>query len=366
MQNLQNLLAVAFLGNSVLQWLYAIGIMLLTVAVVRVVLAVVLRRIKALADRTETDLDDLVAELLAKTKLLLIFLIGVWGGSRILQRDQLLDDVFGGILVIGLLLQAGFWGMGVIDYAVKRQLKRLEKDDPGLATAMGALSFMARVALWATVGLTALGSLGVEITAFVASLGIGGFAVALALQNVLGDLLASLSIIFDKPFEVGDYIVTGDVKGSVEHVGLKTTRLRALGGEQLIVSNSDLLSSRIQNFKRMEERRASFTIGVTYDTPPSQLRQIPQMIRESIESRENTRFDRSHFARFGPSSLDFETVFHMEVSDYSAFMDTQQAINLELYERFAKEGIEFAYPTQTILLAGGAPPQAPTSQAPAL
>ena len=225
-----------------------------------------------------------------------------------------------------------------------------EEDDPGMATAIGAMGFIATLGLWTILVLTALDSFGIEITALVASLGIGGVAVALALQNVLGDLFASLSIVLDKPFVLGDFIIVGDFMGTVEHVGLKTTRIRSLSGEQLVFSNSDLLSSRIRNYKRMNERRALFSVGVTYDTPADKLRKIPEIIRTAVEDQENTRFDRSHFKQYGPSSLDFETVYYMLVPDYNAYMDTQQAINLRIFERFAEEGLEFAFPTRTVHL----------------
>jgi small-conductance mechanosensitive channel len=175
-------------------------------------------------------------------------------------------------------------------------------------------------------------------------------------QNVLGDLFASVSILLDKPFVVGDFIDLGGYMGVVEHVGLKTTRIRSLSGEELVISNSDLLSTRIRNYKRMTQRRALFEIGVVYGTPSEKLRQVPELIRTAVESRDNTRFDRSHFKSFGDSALLFETVYYMTVPDYNAYMDTQQAINLELYQRFEAEAIEFAYPTQTLFLKSPSEP----------
>jgi small-conductance mechanosensitive channel len=172
--------------------------------------------------------------------------------------------------------------------------------------------------------------------------------VALAAQNILGDLFASLSIVLDKPFVMGDFIIVGSQMGTVEKVGLKTTRVRALSGEQLIFANTDLLQSRIQNFKRMQERRVVFTIGVLYETPREKLAEIPRIIREIVESQDGTRFDRSHFKEFGDFSLNFETVYYVQVPDYNVYMDVQQAINLAMFERLAAEGIEFAYPTQKL------------------
>lgn len=191
---------------------------------------------------------------------------------------------------------------------------------------------------------------GVEITALVASLGIGGIAVALALQNILSDIFASLTITLDKPFVLGDFIIVGDHLGAVENIGLKTTRIRSLSGEQLVFSNNDLLTSRIRNFKRMEERRVAFAIQVTYDTPVEKLKNVPPKIKEIIEALEHTRFDRAHFKAHGSHSLDFEIVYYIQGPDYNRYMDRQQAINLGIHEFFLAEGIEFAFPTQTLYL----------------
>ncbi|NNK62473.1 MAG: mechanosensitive ion channel family protein [Gemmatimonadetes bacterium] len=353
--NLQDILDASIGGVPVQQILIALGTAVVAAIVLRILFGWALGRVRVLARKTENDIDDLIVELLAKTRTLFIVLIVLWAAAQPLDLPETADMVLQGILVIGLHLQAGFWGMGVINYLIQRWKKEQLEDDPGMATAVGVVSFVARLGLWALLALTALGTLGIEVTPFIASLGIGGVAVALALQNVLGDLLASMSIVLDKPFVVGDFVQVGDLSGSVEYVGLKTTRVRSLSGEQLVFSNSDLLSSRIRNYGRMNERRVAFGIGVVYDTPTPVLRRIPTLIREAVESRENARFDRSHLKSFGASSIDFETVYYMEVPDYAAYMDTQQAINLELLERFGAEDIEFAFPTRTIHVVGGPP-----------
>jgi small-conductance mechanosensitive channel len=208
-----------------------------------------------------------------------------------------------------------------------------------------------------------LDNLGVNVTALVTGLGVGGIAVALAVQNVLGDLFASLSIVLDKPFVLGDFVVVDDLLGSVEHIGLKTTRLRSLWGEQVVFSNSDLLKSRLRNFGRMAERRVSLDIGVTYQTPRAVLQAIPAIIREAIEEQVATRFDRSHFKGFGDSALTFESVYYVLSPDYNRYMDIQQAINLRIYERFESQGIGFAYPTQTVFLERGTLPREPAHTA---
>ena len=195
-----------------------------------------------------------------------------------------------------------------------------------------------------------LENVGVDVTALIAGLGVGGIAVALAAQNILGDLFSSMSIVLDKPFVLGDFIIVGDMMGTVEKIGLKTTRVRSLSGEQLIFSNSDLLGSRIRNFKRMQERRIVFSIGVAYDTPAEKLTAIPGMLRAAVEAQEPVRFDRAHFAKFGDSALIYEVVYFVLKPDYNLSMDIQQAINLRLFREFADRQIEFAFPTQTLHL----------------
>jgi small-conductance mechanosensitive channel len=339
-----------FWGNSLTRWAIAIGIGLALILVLRVVARIVARQLKKLADGTVTELDDLVADLVNKTKFLFILIVALWGGSYALSLSRRAEDAIRTLLMLGLLVQAGFWATSIVGYFLVRYRQRAAEEDPGVATAMGAVGFLVRVGVWSIVTLIALDTVGVDITALVAGLGVGGIAVALAVQNVLGDLFASISIILDKPFVVGDFIVLGDYVGVVENVGLKTTRIRALSGEQLVIANSDLLSSRIRNFRRMNERRVVFQVGVVYGTPAEKLKKAPDLIRGAIESRDNTRFDRSHFKSFGDSALVFETVYYMTVPDYNAYMDTQQAINLELYERFEEESLEFAYPTQTLFV----------------
>jgi len=181
-------------------------------------------------------------------------------------------------------------------------------------------------------------------------LGVGGIAVALAVQNILGDLFASLSIVLDKPFVIGDFIVVDTFVGTVEHIGLKTTRLRSLSGEQVIFSNTDLLGSRIRNYKRMYERRVVFTLGLVYQTPMEKVESVGKILQEIIELEPQARFDRAHFKEFGDSALVYEIVYFIKTSDFNAYMDAQQRINLAIMQRFEEQGISFAYPTRTVYM----------------
>nr|WP_255603528.1 mechanosensitive ion channel family protein [Oscillochloris sp. ZM17-4] len=254
--------------------------------------------------------------------------------------------------MIALLIQVAIWGNALITGWVTSYQKRNIDADAGRVGTARVLSFVAQLVLYSVVVLLALDNIpGVEVTTLVASLGIGGIAVALAVQNILSDLFASLSIALDQPFIIGDFITLDDLAGTVEKIGLRSTRLRSLSGEQLSISNADLLSSRIHNYKRMQERRVVFSVGVLYETSAAQLRAIPAMVRAIIEAQGQTRFDRAHFKSFDDFALTFEVVYYVLTADYNRYMDTQQAINLAIFEQFGAAGIGFAFPTQTIHMA---------------
>jgi len=282
---------------------------------------------------------------------LFVLVLALYAGSLVLSLPSPAKSALRTLFILALLLQAGYWGNGLVTFFTSRFVKRKLKEDAAVATSVSALGFLAKFVVWSIVALIALDNMGIDITALIAGLGIGGIAIALAVQNILSDLFASLSIIVDKPFVIGDFIVVGDLMGTVERIGLKTTRIRSLSGEQIIFSNSDLLGSRVRNYKRMYERRISFSIGVAYETDPSKLKQIPKMIEEIVSSSPKVRFDRCHFKSFGDFALNFETVYYMLTPDYTAYMDTQQGINIAIARKFAEEGIRFAYPTQTVYLA---------------
>jgi small-conductance mechanosensitive channel len=252
------------------------------------------------------------------------------------------------IAVGALLLQVALWINILVDRWVARQIDRRGGTDGDAVTVLHLLGFSVRVVVWTLVLLSILKHLNFDINALVTGLGIGGVAVALAVQNVLGDLFASLAIVLDKPFVIGDFIVVGDCLGSVEHIGLKTTRLRSLGGELIVYSNAELLKGRVHNYKQMVRRRVVFTLGVTYQTSAEKLETIPVIVREAVESQQHTQFDRAHFKEYGAFSLVFEAVYFVVSADFNVYMDIQQAINLHILRRFAKQGIEFAYPTTTV------------------
>jgi small-conductance mechanosensitive channel len=291
-----------------------------------------------------------------KTSWVFLLALAIFAASRVLDLSSGVSRFIAQATVIIGLIQAGLWINTLVSFFVHRYREERLKEDPAGVTTITGIALLIRIGVWLLVVLLALANAGVQIAPLLAGLGVGGIAVALAVQTVLKDLLASLSIILDKPFVVGDFLIVNDLMGSVEHIGLKTTRLRSLSGEQLVFSNNDLLESRIRNFGRMRERRATFTIGVTYQTPREKLARIPSLLKAAVEAQPQTRFDRAHFKTYGSFSLDFETVYFVAVPDMTKYLDIQQAINLHIHEQFEKEGIEFAYPTQTIFMAPTAEP----------
>ncbi|HEY0972916.1 MAG TPA: mechanosensitive ion channel family protein [Solimonas sp.] len=342
------LLELEILENPLRHWLTALAIALAINLVVGLLKWVITRRLATLAERSSMALDDAIIEIAKRTRQLLIFGVTLFVASHYLSLPERAETVLKWTATISAFLQIGLWAGAGLDFWLNRYRQRSLQTDAGTATSLAALSFIGRVLLWAIVLLLALDNLGVNVTALVAGLGVGGIAVALAVQNILGDLFASLSIVMDKPFVIGDFIVVDGFSGTVEYVGLKTTRIRSIGGEQLVFSNSDLLKARLRNYKRMSERRNVFTFGVLYQTTPEQLEKIPGIVKTIIDSQEQARFDRAHFTKFGDSSLDFEVVYWMKVPDYITMMDTQQSINLALFRALSAEKIGFAYPSRSI------------------
>lgn len=336
------------LNNDLMAWSIALVIGLGACALLYVLKGMLVRRLQAFAAHTATYLDDLAITILSATSPLFMLFIGIYVGSHWLTLPEKTVSLLSHLAIAVLLVQVARWGdVGVHGWLHHYRSNRVG-NDVASTTSTAALGFVARIAIWLVVILMILDNFGVNITTLVASLGIGGIAVALALQNILGDLFSSLSIVLDKPFVVGDFITVDGIAGTVEYVGLKTTRVRGLGGEQIVFSNSDLLKSRIHNYKRMQTRRIVFGIGVTYEISKSQLRSIPGILREVVEAQPQVVFDRAHFKSYGASSLDFEVVYIVQVPEYGVYMDVQQEINLALFDRFAAQGIEFAYPTQTV------------------
>lgn len=346
MEFLQNVLY----GNPIWRWLAAVGVILFTWLTLQVVTRVTIRHLRKIAEKTTGQLDDLLVELLHKTRFFLVFVISAYAGSRFLTLPDAASKGLHIAFVAALLFQAGYWGNGLVSFWLARMVKRRFGEDAATATSIAALGFVAKLVLWLIILLVALSNMGVDITALVAGLGVTGVAVALGVQSLFKDAFASLSIIADKPFVIGDFIIVGDMMGTVERVGLKTTRVRSLSGELLIFANGDLLDSRIRNFAQMEERRIAFPFSLACDTPPDVLEEVPALVRGRIENVPDVRFDRCHLKSFADSVLTYETVYFVLTADYQKYMDAQQAVNLSILKAFAEKGIRLAYPTRTLFV----------------
>jgi len=338
-------------NNSTEAFAIAAGIAIAAFFVFMSIRGFINTRLRKLADKTSVSWDNLLVDVFGGTYSWMLFLFAALIGAHYIEFSDKVDVRLSQALMALVFLQIGFWLSSGVAYSLKKKAERHEANNEGAsATAIAVAGFTIRLILWSIVVILVLDQFGFNVTTLIASLGVGGVAVALAVQNILGDLFASLSIALDKPFVIGDFIVVGDVTGTVEHVGLKTTRIRALSGEQIVVSNGDLLSSRIHNYKRLHERRIVFQFGVLYDTPADTLEAIPGMVKDIVAATDNTRFDRAHFSAFGASSLDFEVVYYVTSDNYTTYMDAQQAINLAMVRQFAEQDIGFAFPTRTLHL----------------
>ena len=294
------------------------------------------------------------ADIVRGTSGLLIALTALLIGIGTLALPSSWSSQISHLWFLTLILQFALWCNRAIAIALDHYFARAAGDSARLSQASAAstlLTWALHTALWSIVLLAILSNIGVNITAFVASLGVGGIAVALAAQNILGDLFASLAIAVDKPFEVGDSIGVGTVSGTVERIGLKTTRIRSASGEQVVMSNTDLLKQTIRNFRRLQTRRIVYTVGISYDATPEQVEEVPRILRRLVEADAHLRFDRAHLAAFGESSINFECVFHVQTPDYRVYMDSQQAIGIALMREFARLGVSFAFPSRTVYLA---------------
>lgn len=344
--------AIEWMGNTIMNLVLASVAALIVILLVPLAKNIALSYAKKHAIGDKLSFWDILAACLAKTYFPVILIFAIYAATKFLIIPESLSKFVSITVVFAGFLQVAIWVNALVDLYATNYQQRMVEAEGQASTALALISFFAKLVLIAVVLLVALDQLGLNVTTFIAGLGVGGIAVALAVQNILGDLFASLTIVLDKPFQVGDFLIVGEQLGTVERVGLKTTRLRSLSGEQLIFSNNDLLQSRIRNYKRMDERRVVFGFGILYETPLEKTKAVAGWVREIIEGRSGVRFDRSHFKGFGAYSLDFEVVYYVLSADYNIYMDIQQDINIALFERLQAEGVEFAYPTQKLYLEG--------------
>jgi small-conductance mechanosensitive channel len=353
-----DLLLTTVLGNTLRRWLICCGVVIGT----RIVLGLARRALKGRVGRwlgrIPGQYDDAIVNAVGTTRTWFLWAVALYAGSLALKvpRETARGLSIGAVTLASI--QAGLWAQRFVHEIVDTWTRSEPTDQASAArpsTAAAALTFVSGLVIWCLVTMLALQNAGIEIGALLAGLGVGGIAAALALQSVLGDLFASLSIYADRPFDLGDFIIVGDFMGTVEKVGLRSTRLAALGGEQIILPNGEVMKSRIRNYRRMRERRVVNKIGVTYDTGYQELKAIPEMVRDVAQAVQDIRFDRAHFSSYGDSSLEIEFVYYVLSADYNTFMDRQQTILLEIFRRFEASGIEFAFPTRTLHVKHGEP-----------
>ncbi len=346
---MQELLNQTYFGNTIEAYLIALGILIGGIILIKIFKTIVLYRLKKWADKTETTLDNLLIKSVEKSLIPLLYFGVFYAAITSLTFSERISKIIEiASLFITTFFIVRFIASSILitlTYFIKKQERGEEK-----ARQLRGMTVLINVFVWVIGIVFLMDNLGFDISAVIAGLGIGGIAIALAAQTILGDLFSYFVIFFDRPFEVGDFIVVGDKVGTVEYTGIKTTRVRALSGEQLVFSNTDLTNSRIHNFKKMERRRVVFKLGVIYQTTAEQLAQISEFVKEIIEKQPDTVFDRGHFATYGDFSLNFEFVYYVIGADYVKYMDTQQKINLEVYREFEKRELEFAYPTQTLFV----------------
>ena len=314
----------------------------------------VIAHLRMLSKKTATDIDDVIIDVIGGVRAWVYTYVAFYIALLPFSLPGWFDKTLTAILLFVVAWQLIEGILKFVAYGAGRFLEKDEDGDgeidPASATASHMVTLMARIVLWALGLLFILSNLGIEVTSLIAGLGIGGIAIAFALQGILSDLFSSFSLYFDKPFRIGDYIVIGEHSGTVEKIGIKTTRIRTLQGEELVVSNAELTATRVQNFKKMEERRVSFSFGVTYETEHEKVKAIPGMIERILEAAKGARLDRVHFTTFGDSALIFDVVFYVQSPEYADYLDIQEQVNFDLMDKFAEVGIEFAYPTQTLYL----------------
>src|SRR6056297_336621 len=341
------ILQYVILNNTTYSYLFSSLIIVLGFLIIKIVQYLFFERLQKMIKKLSFSFGDFFYKTLNKrilpmTYLALIF-IAITRLNLITPIERIIDIFFilFVVLYVTLLIQ------DIIIYTMKKYWEK-KQSSQAQDTVFIASVFIVRLTTWLIAILFILDNLNIEIRGLITGLGIGGIAIAFAAQTILADIFSYFTIFLDRPFDIGDFIVIGDYKGAVEHIGIKTTRVRSLSGEQLVFSNNDLTNSRINNYKRMKRRRVNFDFGVVYDTPLVKLKKIPQIVKEIITEIEKTDFDRAHFSSYGEYSLIYQVVYYVKDSDYKVYMDLQEVINLKLKERFLSEGIKFAYPTHSL------------------
>lgn len=344
-------LALGF-DSQTTSWLLAGAIFIAVVFTLVIARYFLLSRLQGVVDKTTNVVDDLLLDLVRRTSWPFFIVLGIFFAAVALKLSPRATIAVRNLFSIALFVQGGVWANYVLSFAVDSYLRRRRGDDSSKLAVLALFNFFARIAVWTLVVLLALDNLGVEVATLIAGLGVGGIAIGLALQSVLKDTFASLSIILDKPFEVGDFIIVDDLQGTVEHIGIKTTRILSLNGEEVVLGNNDLLTSRVRNYKKVQERRVLQSFTVDYDTLTAKLSRIPEIVQEVLASVEEARFDRAYLKSFGEYAIEFEIGYYVTRPDFEHMIDRRHQVNLELHHRFQEEGIRFGVPARRLLVEG--------------
>ncbi len=339
---------IKFLNNTILDYAIFLGCFVGGIIIIQVIKHIVLKKLCKLAERTETTVDDALMKGVKKYLVPLLYFVDFYLCTKILYLNPTLQEIINVITLAFIMIFGAVFLSAVLIFLFNKYWQKKSGNQDKLAIKWIGVAI--KIIIWAVALLLFLSNVGVDITALIAGLGIGGIAIAFALQAILEDLFSFITIFFDRPFELDDFIIVDDLMGNVEHIGIKTTRVRSLSGEQLIFSNKDLTNSRLRNYKRMQKRRILFKLGVTYDTPFDKLKEIPGIIKNIIDEAPDSAFDRAHFSEYADFSLNYEIVYYVLSQDYNVYMDVQQDINFKIKEEFDKRGIEFAFPTQTLYM----------------
>lgn len=345
---MKHLLETRFAGNTLLAWILAAVIILIASVSFRFLRHILVRRMEAWSLRNQSTWRQFVLDAFKDLAIPLLYAGSLYFALSTLSLPPKLER---GIYIVFLVLLTYFI-VRIASAAFKKlvySFLQKQENNTGKESQASGLIMIVNGVIWIVGSIFLIDNLGYNVTTLVAGLGIGGIAIALAAQTILGDLFSYFVIFFDRPFEIGDFIIVDSKSGVVEHVGIKTTRIRTLSGEQLICSNTHLTNAQVHNYKRLAKRRNLFHLRVTYRTPHHLLAEIPTLVKDIISSTEEVEFNRGHFSAYGESNIHFEFVYYVISPDYSVFMDKQQAIYLRIFETFRQKGIEFAYPTQTVL-----------------
>lgn len=351
---IRNILNRVYFENTVLDYFIALGIFIIALIAVKIFSIIILKRLKIWSERTETNFDDFVISQVEKSAIPILYIASIFPAKNYLTVKPSVDLILNGILITIITFYAIRTLIAFLNYSI--QVYSTRRDPAGVASMKGISTFIS-IFVWGLGLVFLLDNLGFEVSAVIAGLGIGGIAIALAAQAVLGDLFSYFVIFFDKPFQIGDFIIVDNKMGTIEKIGIKTTRVRSLSGEEIIFPNNDLTGSRVHNYKKMEKRRIEYKFGVAYQTEYAKVKEIPDIVKAIITSMSDVVLDRVHLKEFGAYSLNYEVIFIMQTADYNKYMDTQQEINFRLHQEFEKRGIQFAYPTQTLYVHNENPNQ---------